>query len=284
MARSRALARRLEPLTSRPSFEMPAIAMANREITITAITAHHRPRLAALILPLSGRLSYELYARYDASCLSLRNPASRQLASNSFAGAVMNSLIGSLAAVYSQLTVRSSLLALSIATVSTPRRRRRMAAFAVIYERLGTKGLLLHDARIVRELDRSFYHANAYEYSVALFNDLDGRVLLAHCPGEYCRIELEEAETGRPLTASADRKPSDFFHSRLATSPHGRRLLSAGWLWHPLSVVAWFDIGQALADPHHLDSGDALPRLFNPGLAEESSACWLDEDRIAVAV
>jgi hypothetical protein len=36
--------------------------------------------------------------------------------------------------------------------------------FAVIYERLGTKGLLLHDGRIVRELDRSFYHAAAYEY------------------------------------------------------------------------------------------------------------------------
>ena len=155
--------------------------------------------------------------------------------------------------------------------------------FAVIYERLGTKGLLLHDGRIVRELDRSFYHAGAYEYPVALFNDPEGRVLLAHCPGNYCRVELEEAETGRPLTASTDRKPSDFFHSRLAASPHGKRLLSAGWLWHPLNAVAWFDVAQALADPHHLDSGDALPHLFNPGVAEESSACWLDEDCIAVA-
>jgi hypothetical protein len=80
----------------------------------------------------------------------------------------------------------------------------------VIYERLGTKGLLLHEGRIVRELDRSYYHASAYEYPVALFNDPDGRVLLAHCLGNYCRLELEEAETGRPLTASADRKPSDF--------------------------------------------------------------------------
>jgi hypothetical protein len=56
--------------------------------------------------------------------------------------------------------------------------------FAVIYERLGTKGLLLHDGRIVRELDRSFYHAQAYEYPIALFNDREGRVLLAHCPGK----------------------------------------------------------------------------------------------------
>ncbi len=155
--------------------------------------------------------------------------------------------------------------------------------FAVVYERLGTKGLLLHDGRIVREIDRSFYHAEAYEYPVALFNDPEGRVLLAHCPGNYCGVELEEAETGRLLTASTDRKPSDFFHSRLAASPHGKRLLSAGWIWHPLDEVKWFDVAQALADPHYLDSGAALSESFNPGLTEESSACWLDEDRMAVA-
>jgi hypothetical protein len=155
--------------------------------------------------------------------------------------------------------------------------------FAVIYERLGTKGLLLRDGEILRELDRSFYQAGAYEYPVALFNDPDGRVLLAHCPGNYCRIELEEAETGRPLTASADRKPSDFFHSRLAASPNGRRLLSAGWLWHPLSLVACFDVAQALSDPRQLDDRHGLSSSFNPGLAEESSASWLDDDHLAVA-
>jgi hypothetical protein len=154
--------------------------------------------------------------------------------------------------------------------------------FAVIYERLGTKALLLQDGRIVRELDRSYYQAEAYEYPVALFNDPDGRLLLAHCPGKYCRIELEEAETGRPLTASADRKPSDFFHSRLTASPHGKRLFSAGWVWHPLSVVTCYDVAQALADPRHLDDCH-FPSLFNPGLAEQSSACWLDDDCIAVA-
>lgn len=155
--------------------------------------------------------------------------------------------------------------------------------FAVIYERLGTKGLLLRDGEILRELDRSFYQAGAYEYPIALFNHPDGRVLLVHCPGNYCRIELEEAETGRPLTASTDRKPQDFFHSRLAASPRGKRLLSAGWLWHPMSLVACFDVAQALADPRHLDVRDGLSSSFNPGLAAESSACWLDDDCIAVA-
>ena len=152
--------------------------------------------------------------------------------------------------------------------------------FAVIYERLGTKGLLLDNGQIVRELDRSFYHAGAYEYPVLLFQDAAGRLLLAHCPKRYCQIEIEEAETGRPLTASSERKPSDFFHSRMAASPGGKRLLSAGWVWHPWSTVLWFDLVQALAAPAKLDRGE--PLLPNSGY-EEGSACWLDDDRIAVA-
>jgi len=155
--------------------------------------------------------------------------------------------------------------------------------FAVIYERLGTKGLLLHNGKMLRELNRSYYHAEAYEYPVALFHEPAGRLLLAHCPEKYCRIELEEAETGLPLTASDKRRPSDFFHSRLAASPHGKRLLSAGWVWHPWSAVVCVDVSRAIVEPDHLDHGDHLPYSKNVCLAEESSACWLDDDCIAVA-
>ncbi|WP_206073690.1 hypothetical protein [Mesorhizobium sophorae] len=44
-----------------------------------------------------------------------------------------------------------------------------------------------------------------------------------------------------------------------------------------------FDVAQALVDPRHLDEGQDLPTSPNSGLVEESSACWLDDDRIAVA-
>jgi hypothetical protein len=154
---------------------------------------------------------------------------------------------------------------------------------AVIYERRGTKGAVLKDGQVLRQIDRSFYHAHVYEYPVALFHEPSGRLLLAHCPGNYCRVELEEAETGRRLTEAVDRKPSDFFHSRLAASPHGKRLLSAGWAWHPWDIVACFDVARALADPHHLDRGDRVSEYSgNVCLAEESSACWLDDDCIVV--
>jgi hypothetical protein len=116
-----------------------------------------------------------------------------------------------------------------------------------------------------------------------LFHEPGGRLLLAHCPRRYCEVELEEAETGRPLTASAEREPSDFFHSRLSASPCGKRLLSAGWAWHPLGIVEFFDVVRALADPRHLDRGDRVSAYSgHVCLAEEDSACWLDEDRIVV--
>jgi hypothetical protein len=105
--------------------------------------------------------------------------------------------------------------------------------FAVIYERLGTKGLLLDDGQIVRELDRSFY------------------------------------QTVR-MAASC-----------LRIAP--KTITAFSWIWHPLDEVAWFDVAQALDDPRHLDRGGPLPHSFNPGLVQESSACWLDDDRIAVA-
>lgn len=151
--------------------------------------------------------------------------------------------------------------------------------FAVIYENHGTKGLLLEDGKIVRELNRSYYCADAYEYPVALFYDANGCLLLAHCPDEYCRLELEEVSTGRALTTSSDRKPTDFFHSRLAASPSGRRLLSAGWVWHPWSAVVTFDVPQVVQEPKRLDKGEhAKP----PSGYEEGSACWLDDDKIVI--
>ncbi|WP_192384922.1 hypothetical protein [Mesorhizobium silamurunense] len=60
-------------------------------------------------------------------------------------------------------------------------------------------------------------------------------------------------------------------------------MLSAGWVWHPLSLVVSFDVAQALVNPSHLDKGQDLPTASNPGLVEENSACWLDDRRFAVA-
>jgi hypothetical protein len=152
--------------------------------------------------------------------------------------------------------------------------------FAVIYTRLGTKGLVLHRGKILREINRSYYHAGAYEYPIAIARLGNGREVLIHCPEEYCRLDMDELESGKRLTERSPRKPKDFFHSRLAASADGKTLLSAGWIWHPTDVVRAFDIEAALQNPSELDgSGFGIDAW-----AEESSATFASDGRLIVAL
>lgn len=153
---------------------------------------------------------------------------------------------------------------------------------AVIYQRRGTKGLLLENGKIVRELNRSFYHASVYEYPVCLARH-GARTLLIHCPEQYNHLEIEDAETGEKLTPRTA-EPADCFHSRLQASPDGTRLLSAGWLWHPHDAVVHFDIAESLRRPEHLNELDGCtPTSRHIGLAEESSACWQTDTTFLLA-
>jgi hypothetical protein len=149
--------------------------------------------------------------------------------------------------------------------------------YAVIYTRLGTKGLVLHRGKILREINRSFYHAAAYDYPVAIGRLANGREVLVHCPEHYNRLEIDDIATGERLTLCEERQPPDIFHSRLSFSPASGRFLSAGWIWHPIDDVRVYPIEETLADPRVLDQVGMLPA---PG-TEISSAAFLDEDRVA---
>jgi hypothetical protein len=150
--------------------------------------------------------------------------------------------------------------------------------WTALYERTGTAAMLLRRGEMVREFHRSSYHADAFLFPVCLFEHR-GRTVLAHCPEHYGRLEFEDVETAEKLTAGP-RQALDFFHSRLAVSPGGTRLLSAGWVWHPWDVVAFFDIRDAFKSPGSLDVLQTASRSRNVCLAEESSACWLDESQL----
>ena len=84
--------------------------------------------------------------------------------------------------------------------------------FVVLYERLGTKGLLLKDGRMLREIDRSYYQAHAYEYPVTLFHEPGGRLLLARCGGQMAgiaclkRLDGEVGEIARTYVRPASRR------------------------------------------------------------------------------
>ncbi|WP_128983692.1 hypothetical protein [Streptomyces roseicoloratus] len=153
--------------------------------------------------------------------------------------------------------------------------------YAVVYTERGTKALLLDGQRIVRELDRSHYHAKDFDYPLALGSLADGREVLAHCPDAHEVIEVEDVATGERLTRG-ERTPMDVLHSRLAVSPDGTRLLSAGWLWSPFGIARVYDLEQALTEPAVLDDEGLLPSTSWRD-AEIDAACWLDGDRLVVA-
>lgn len=153
------------------------------------------------------------------------------------------------------------------AAVATPDGRS-----AVVYERRGTKGLLLHGHRVLREIGRSYYHADQYDYPVALVRRPGGRLLLVHCPDDYNRLEIEDFLTGERLSHRRSASP-DVFHARLMPAPDGRSLLVEGWVWHPMDAVYRIDLDAALADPSVLDATDGR-ELGTPAFADAMSAAF----------
>ena len=147
--------------------------------------------------------------------------------------------------------------------------------YSVVLENYGTKGLILEGDKLVREINRSYYCAESYEYPLTIFRSNNGQMCLAHCPEEYNQIEIEDIETGERLTA--DRKSHDFFQSRLQATPNGKYLLSAGWVWHPVDMVEVYDLENI-----------SSPELFNLyhdetlDLFELNSATFVSDSIIAI--
>ncbi|MCU0390341.1 MAG: hypothetical protein MUE81_04425 [Thermoflexibacter sp.] len=151
--------------------------------------------------------------------------------------------------------------------------------YTLIYTKLGTKGILLKNGReLLREINRPYYYANAYEYP-ATFVEIDGKTYLVHCPFEYCRLDFEEVETGEIITNVPNRKPRDVFFSRLEVSPDSQYLISKGWYWQPWDCVNIVSINASLADPHCLD------KTFTIGgglYTELCTANFIDSERLLV--
>lgn len=150
--------------------------------------------------------------------------------------------------------------------------------YVFLYQKLGTKGLLIKDGEILREINRSYYQAHVYEYPATFLNH-DNKTFLAHCPTSYCQLDFEEVETGEIPTNFKQRKPSDIFHSRLEMSPNGKYLLSKGWVWHPIDVVQVFNIEDCFSNPMLLDKLDYSFPIVG---SELSTASFMDDSKILV--
>jgi hypothetical protein len=150
--------------------------------------------------------------------------------------------------------------------------------YVFIYQKLGTKGLLIKEGEILREINRSYYCADSYEYP-ATFLTYNNKTFLAHCPISYCQLDFEEVETGEIVTNIKTRKPSDIFHSRLEISNNGKYLLSKGWVWHPVDVIQIFQIEDCISNPLLLDK---LDHSFPNVGSEICTASFINDSEILV--
>jgi hypothetical protein len=179
-----------------------------------------------------------------------------------------------------------------------------LGSWGVSFEALGTKGVLLRDngerrvgncvpmsVDIVREINRSYYHADHYLFPVTLFRPAGGRPLLAHCPRGYNILDLEDLD-GNCLTPRPREGATDVFHSRLQASVDGRWLLSNGWVWQPWRVACVYDVARALEQPTYLstdgeklDLGDAWEGEVEAAtFVGNRLACATSEDQRALAL
>ena len=154
-----------------------------------------------------------------------------------------------------------------------------------VYEKIGTRGLLFTDGQPVAELQRDAYRAEVFPFPICLWtHPVNGHTLMAHCPEDYRRIEIDDLDLGTRLTRADDRQPADFFHSRLSVNRSGTLLMSDGWVWHPMEAVGFFDLAAVFENPTRLDSVQfQAPNTCNPFFAEESNAAWYGDDQVLMA-
>ena len=149
--------------------------------------------------------------------------------------------------------------------------------YAFIYQKLGTKGLLLKNGEFIREINRTYYCADVYEFPWA-FVEIDDRTYLIHCPIAYDQLDFEDVETGELVTNIPGRVPPDIFHSRLEVSSDGSLLMDKGWVWHPLDRTFVFDIKDCFHNPMLLDKFDVEP----PVDVEIVTASFIDNKRVLI--
>jgi len=146
--------------------------------------------------------------------------------------------------------------------------------FIAVYDRYGTESVVYKDGIECRRLTRAAYHAADYDYPLCFIAMPNGREAVAHCPKDYNKIVIEDAETGEDLGYGLEGIEEDFFHSRLAYDIDSGWLMSAGWIWHPVDSLRLFNL-RSEETPNSVD----LVEMNNI-----SSAVFLGDGHLAMAV
>jgi hypothetical protein len=149
--------------------------------------------------------------------------------------------------------------------------------WAIVYTNRGTKAVLMKNGVVHRELNRSHYCAESYDYPIAIYENHAGQPVVIHCPHEFNALEVEDAQSGENLYSVKSRQME--FHSRLAMSADRRFLLDAGWFWHPWCGACVFDLSLTPANPSAIGERVA----FSTSNYEIDSAAFLGNSHLVVS-
>jgi len=158
--------------------------------------------------------------------------------------------------------------------------RDRGDCWAIAYANRQTKAVLMKNGVVHRELNRSFYCAEAYDYPIAM-GALHGRgPVIVHCPNAFDLLVIEDVETGKIFDSLKSEEME--FHSRLSLSSDGKFLIDAGWFWHPWCSAAVFQLA-ATEEGEVKFVKNASPILSLPFPIEVDAVAFLGEDRLVVS-
>lgn len=156
--------------------------------------------------------------------------------------------------------------------------------YVVLYQKFGTRALLLVAGREPIPLHRSDYRADITPYPICLWTDpASGHTLMAHCPEQHDRLEIDDLDSGRRLSGGVSRDPAGYFHARLSVNPDASCLMSDAWVWTPWDCVGVYDLRHVFQNPTALDdfqyqAGHSRDTFY----AEESFGCWQSSRRLLV--
>jgi hypothetical protein len=145
--------------------------------------------------------------------------------------------------------------------------------------------------RVLRTLARGDYHAEQTRFPLA-FAPHEGGAVLLHGT-DWNRVDAWDPASERDLTARVapayhkGRGPDphylDYFFGGLAVSPDGARVASGGWVWHPVGMVACWDLRRWLGGhPWESEDGPSRSVVAYRDYGWEAPMCWLDERDLAV--
>ena len=165
--------------------------------------------------------------------------------------------------------------------------------FAAVVNDYGRDGKIvdLRTGTTTTSLEGGDYKSYTVPFAFA-FVDTDDRTLAIHRT-KWNRLDVSDAATGKVLTTreSPLRSPGgpdpahylDYFHGALVVSPHGRRVLDDGWIWHQVGDPTAWNVERWIADNvWESEDGESRRRLAWRSYYWNRGGCWLDDARVAI--